>query len=263
MKALHSVGVDVGVNITAETPQRSHLETAALGFLGLAKKSGSFREWLKRRLFDRELILLGATEFPEAALEYEHGEWVPSIHPAIAERKLTWLFDEIDCAPEPQRQGVVKILNLACGHTMPRAAAWGIVFVETLGVFVSGHPFRSPRVDYSQAVILGPGWNLLKPHDLTKRVNKASLTALTKCIEAASLDLKRLEPEVASWLWKGSGVRLYSAQSNQDFEDVLAHVRKSGLSFASVSEGKVDVLALQPCITGSYDTLLAGLAQLE
>lgn len=86
--------------------------------------------------------------------------------------------------------------------------------------------------------------------------------ALSKCIEDAGFKLDRLEPEVGSWLLEGSGVRLYGAARDQDFKDVLACVSATGLPFASVSE-EVDMLALQPCITGSYETLLAAMTPLQ
>ncbi|TSC81750.1 MAG: hypothetical protein G01um101420_855 [Parcubacteria group bacterium Gr01-1014_20] len=261
MKTLYFPEVDTGTDTTPETPQQNHLKAVALGFSELAKMSNDFKAWLKRQLLDRELILLDAANSPVDS-ERVDVDWVPSIHPAIADRKLNWLFEEIELVPKPQRQEVVRVFNLACGDTAPKAAAWGVVFVETLGVFVAGHPFRSPRLDYSQTVILGPGWNQLQPQNLTKQVSKASLAALTKCVEDADFKLERLEPEVSAWLLEGSGVKLYGAESGQDFADVLAHVRKSGLPFASSSE-EVDMLALQPCINGSYDILLAGLTVLE
>ncbi|MDP3974831.1 MAG: hypothetical protein Q8P88_00895 [Candidatus Jorgensenbacteria bacterium] len=261
MKTTHAVETDVGMNISTETVQRSRLDSVALGFLVLAARASFFMEWLAQRLRDRALILPGVIEVP--AFEHEPVEWVPPINPAVAEQKLTWLLNEMEYAPERQRQRIINILNLAHRNPVPQAAAWGFIFNETLGVFVAGHPFNfNTLVDYSQAVIVGPGWHLLAPHDLTRKVSRVSLMALSKCIEDAGFKLDRLEPEVGSWLLEGSGVRLYDAENGQSFKDVLACVRESGLPFASISE-EVDMLALQPCITGSYETLLAELTPLE
>lgn len=261
MKTPYFQGEYAGVNELLEIPQRSHLESVALGFSELAGMSNDFKAWLKQRLLERELILIDVANSPVDS-EHEGADWIPSIHPAFADRKLTWLFDEIELIPKPQRQEVVRILNLPCRDTEPKAAAWGISFVETLNVFPAGHPFRSPRLDYSQTVILGPGWNQLKPQKLTTQVSKASLMALKKCVEDADFKLERLEPEVSAWLVEGSGVKLYGAECEQDFADVFVRVRKSGLSLASVSD-EVEVLALQPCIDGSFEILLSGLTALE
>ena len=263
MKTLRFKGLDTGRNTVVEVSQRNYLDTVALGFFALTQGSSFFKKWLTQRLLDRDLVSPGVADIHETALEYENIEWAPPINPAVAEPKLAWLFNEIDYAPERQKQRVVEILNLACGNIiMPQMAAWGIAFVETLSPRPSGHPFRFTDVDYSQVVILGPGWNLLKPQDLTRKVSRASSLALSRCVEEACFKLDRLEPEVSSWLLEGSGVRLYSAESDQHLKDVLDNVRESGLPFASISE-EVDMLALQPCITGSYDTLLAELIPLD
>jgi hypothetical protein len=260
MKTPHAVDIAVEAVVT-ETPRRNYLELVALSFLALAAEVNFFKEWLTQRLRDCKLVIPDAADVPE--FEHEHIEWVPSINPAVAERKLAWLFSEIEYAPECQRQRVVNILNLASRNPVPQAAAWGFVFVETLGVFVAGHPFRfNSKVDYSQAVVLGPSWHILASHDLTRKVSRASLMALTRCVENAGFNLNRLEPEVSSWLLEGSGVKLYGAVRDQDFKDVLVYVRASGLPFASISE-EVDMIALQPCITGSYDTLLAAMTPLQ
>lgn len=261
MKTPYFPEVDTGVDTTPETTYRNHLESVALGFSELAGMSDDFKGWLKHRLLERELVFIDAANL-SVDPGYAPPDWVPAIHPGIADRKLTWLLDKIENAPKRQRQEVVKILTLACGDIMPKAAAWGVVMVETLGVFVAGHPFRSLRLDYSQTVIVGPGWNRLKPQNLTKQVSKASLMVLAKCVEDADFKLERLEPEVSAWLVEGSGIKLYGAERSQDFADVLVRVGKSGLPLVSISE-EVDVLALQPCIDGSYDTLLAGLTELQ
>lgn len=260
MKTPYFQGEYAGVDELLEIPQRSHLESVALGFSELARMSNDFKAWLKQRLLERELILIDATNSPVGS-ERESADWVPSIHPAFADRKLTWLFNEIELVPKLQRQEVVKILTLACGDTMPKEAAWGTIWNETLGPTL-GDLLDSVRLSYSQTVILGPGWNRLKPQNLTTQVSKASLMALAKCVEDADFKLERLEPEVSAWLVEGSGVKLYGAECKQDFADVLVRVRKSGLPLASVSE-EVEVLALQPCIDGSYEILLAGLTALE
>ena len=261
MKTTHVVETDVETSVSTKILPLSHLESVALGFLAFAARADFFKEWLTQRLSDLKLVLLDTIEIP--AFEPEHIEWVPPINPAVAERKLAWLLNEMEYAPERQRQRIVNLLNLASRNPVPQAAAWGFIFNETLGVFVAGHPFRfNTLVDYSQAVIVGPGWNRLKPQDLTRRVSRVSLLALSKCIEGAGFKLDRLEPEVGSWLLEGSGVRLYGAENGQEIKDVLVCVRESGLPFASIFE-EVDMLALQPCITGSYDTLLAELTPLE
>lgn len=251
------------LNALTETLQQRRLESVAFSLLMLAGQQDSFRQLLLRRLRDRNLMLSDTAEVPEIDVENAPIEWVPPINPMIAERKLNWLFNEISYTQGLQREKLIEILNLACVAPMPKAADWGIVFNETLGVYVAGHPFRiARRMDYSQAVILDSDWELLEPHNLAKLVNKASLMVLKKCIEAAGSDLERLEPEVGSWLWEGSEVKLYCAESVQDFENVLARVSKSGLLFASVTD-EVNALALQPCVTDSFDhTLLAGLTML-
>ncbi|GEM_PF-3285706 len=261
MKTTHAVERNAETRISADVLPLSHLESVALGFLALAAGASFFKEWLTERLSERTLALPDIIEIP--AFEPAHIEWIPPISPAVAERKLIWLLNEMEYAPERQRQRVINILNLSHQTPIPKAAAWGIVFNETLGVFVAGHPFRfNTLVDYSQTVIVGPEWTRLKSHELTKCVSRVSLMATAKCIEHASFKLERLEPEVSSWLLEGSGVRLYGAESGQSFNDVLARVRESGLPYAFLSE-KVDMLALQPCITGSYETLLAELTPVE
>lgn len=261
MKTTHVVERDMETSVSTKILPLGHLESVVLGFLALAARADFFKEWLTQRLSDCKLVLPEALEVP--AFEPEHIGWVPPINPAVAERKLAWLLNEMEYAPERERQRIINLLNLASRNPVPQAAAWGFVFNETLGVFVAGHPFNfSTLVDYSQAVIVGPGWTRLKPQELTKRVSRVSLLALAKCVEDAGFKLDRLEPEVGSWLLEGSGVRLYGAESGRSFKDVLASVRESGLPFASVFE-EVDMLALQPCITGSYDTLLAELTPLE
>jgi hypothetical protein len=262
MKTLNTIGLCEKTDLVETILERSHLETVALGFLALAVKSDFFKKWIKQRLLVRETTLTDASGIPEINFEYEHISWLPPINLVVAESKLSWLFSEIDYAPEYQKQRIIGILNLACGTPVPQAAAWGIVFNETLGPTLGNPELFNRCIDYSQVVILGPGWNLFKPQDLTRQVSRVSLQALAKCIEDANFKLDRLEPEVSSWLLEGSGVRLYSAESDQDLKNVLTSMRKSGLPLASISE-EVNMLALQPCITGSYDTLLAELTPLE
>ena len=260
MKTLDFVQVGTGINTTKEGSEISRLESVALGLLVLAKKSDFFKKRLMQHLYEHDLILLGTIEIPEVPLEYGHIKWIPSINPKVVERKLVWLFNEIDYASDLQRQRIIKILSLAYRKPVPKMAAWGILFNETLGLTM-GDPDLDCCLEYSQVVILGSGWHKLELQNLTKQVSKVSLMALTRCIEEANFNLNRLEPEVSSWLLEGSGIKLYSAKNDQDFEEILIHARDCGLPFASISED-VNLIALQPSITGSYDTLLAKLTSL-
>ncbi|MEK7572685.1 MAG: hypothetical protein AAB493_02430 [Patescibacteria group bacterium] len=260
MKTLDFVQVDTLINTTKKNSEISRLESVALGLLVLAKKSDLFKKRLMQRLFEHDLILPDTVEISEVPLEYEHIKWIPLINPKVAERKLVWLSNEIDYAPDLQRQRIIKILSLTYRKPVPKMAAWGIFFNETLGLTL-GDPDFYCCLEYSQVIILGSGWHKSEPQNLTKQVSMVSLMALTRCIEEAHFNLNRLEPEVSSWLLEGSGIQLYSAKNDQDFEEILVHARDCGLPFASISED-VNLIALQPSITGSYDTLLAKLTSL-
>jgi hypothetical protein len=239
------------------------LKLIALGLVLFAKKQSNFKKLIFNGLFDRNFYLPN-TEVHLSADDITLIKWIPQINPLIAEKQLIWLFNEMEYVQLPEREKLITILHLAFDKPTPQAAAWGIIFNETLGVFVAGHPFDiKSSIDYSQVVIVDSNWKQFKPHILAKRINKASIKVLTKCMESANYDLKRLEPEVSSWLWEGSEIKLYYAKRNGDFEDILNCAHKSGL-LCFVTTEDINVLALQPCITGSYDcTLLAPLIRLE
>ena len=243
-----------------ESLELSYFESVALGLLALAMKFEFFKKQLMQHLFDHDFILPAGFEMPEVSLDYRHIKWIPSIHPNVAEDKLIWLLNEIEQAPEMERQRVIKILSFAYKKMMPEMAAWGILFGETLFVAVGNPDVTS--AEYSQVIVLDPSWKELDSQNLVKKVNEVSLAMLTRCIEEANFNIKRLEPEVSSWLLKGSGLKLYSAKTNQDFKDILTNLNDCGMPFVYNSENNIGVIALQPSITGSYDILLAKLTPL-
>jgi hypothetical protein len=249
-------------NSTQENVQLTHLESVSLGLLGLAKESSYFKNQLLKQLYEHELILTDASPLQELNLDYGHVKWIPFINPGVAESKLTWLCREANNTSNEEREKIVQILSLAYQDPTPKMAAWGIVFNETLGVFVAGHPFFLDQcLKYSQVIILGPTWRELESQNLSKQINRASLLTLSRCIEEAKFNLKKLDPEVSSWLLEGSGLELYGAESKEDFTEIVTQVKNCGLPFSSLSE-EVDLIALQPCVTGSYETLLAKLTML-
>ena len=261
MKTKSITEVSTGISATKESFQLSHFESVALGLVASAIKSETLKKQIIQYLFDYDLILQKDVEMNEVTLKCENIEWLPFVHPEIIKRKIEWLTNELKQGPELQRQRIIKILSLSYRKPVPEMAAWGILFGETLFV-VRGNPDPfSSFLEYSQVVIIGPGWQKVKPQSLTKEVSRVSLMAITRCIEEAKFDLNRLEPEVGSWFVEGSGVDLYEAKDVNDFKETFRLVQKSGIPFASVSED-LNLIALQPGITGSYETLLSKLTAL-
>jgi hypothetical protein len=255
--------VQVGTKIATKHNSRlSHLESVALGLLVLAIKSNYFKKELVQYLFENDLILPKTITNQGFYQNYESIKWILPINPSIAESKLKWLVNEIEYVSDAEREKIIRILDLAYRKPVPEMAAWGIVFNETLGVFVAGHPFFVDRhLEYSQAIILSPNWRNLEPQNLTKQISRISLMTLTKCIEEAELDFKRLEPEVSSWLLEGKNLELYVAKNEKDFKGILTHLSNSGIIYTSISN-EINLIALQPSVTGSYETLFAKLTLL-
>lgn len=255
--------VQVGTeNTTKKELGLSKLESVALGLLALATKSEVIQKKLMQGLYEYDLIMSNLENTSEESLDFSHIEWIPFINTRIAESKLFWLINEINHASDEERQRVVKILSYTYRNPVPQMAAWGFIFNETLGVFVAGHPFNvDMRLEYSQVIIVGPNWRQLEPQNLAKQVSRISLMALSKCIEEANFNLKRIEPEVSSWLLEGSGLELYCAKDEEELNEILIKAQNCGLLCSSISE-EVKLIALQPSVSGSYETLLAKLTAL-
>jgi hypothetical protein len=260
---METLDVLVGTkNTTKKDSKMTHLESVALGLLALTMKSDFFKQQLMQQLYEHDLILTDSSETPGDDLDYENIEFIPFISPEVAVRKLSWLCNEIGFASKNEKQRIVRVLSLTYKNPIPQMAAWGFIFNETLGVFVAGHPFNIDScLEYSQVIILGPNWQKFESQNITKQVNRISLMTLTKCIEEAKFNLKRIDPEVSSWLFEGSGLELYCAENESDYKEILVRMHNCGQPYISLSED-VDLIALRPSVTGSYEILLANLTAL-
>lgn len=253
------------MNMIVEKIQGSYLQSIAYGIVLLAQRKKSFKEVLLNYLRDHDVLIQHSqVEDIDHCIPHD-GELVIPINHLIAQSKLAWLINETKYVEQDERDYIFGILNLVDEREIPvpKAAAWGIVFNETLGPTL-GDVDLSSRLDYSQVIILKSGCKVIEKYDLAKSVNSASLGALDRCFEVARYDFQRLEPEVISWLSDSRNLEMYFSVSDSQFANVLYRVNECRLNYFMIDEeNSSSVLALQPSINGSYCELVGELVPVE
>lgn len=242
----------------------SYVKTIAASMVLLAVKNEKFRVSMCRYLFNRELLV----PYPqENELSVDLSSFFANTQPIseiVADRKLEWLVNELNYIDSDDRCDTLRVLGLATlSIPDPKAAAWGILFNQTLGL-TRGNPDFSSGLEYSQEIILNQDWEDFNKLELAQAISAASAGVLSKCLEVADYDFKRLEPEVVSWLSESRTSLLYSVSSNSEFNEVVSRAYLSGISFFVSADGALpNIIALQPSIAGSHYKIVEGLALLR
>lgn len=238
---------------------KSYLESVAYGLLLFAFCYEKFKQYFIKTLYEKEVLV--SSNCIETIIDPQHYTFFMPRNYLIAKQKLDWVINEFGYIESEEKESILKILNsINCKkHTQPKNGFWGFTLGEDLGPTIGIIDF-APKIEYSQIIILKPTCDSLDKYNLTKLINNASMNIIYKCIEFANYNLKRLEPEVISWLSDSRMLELYCAMSDSQYENIFDRIKKLEIKHSVVTKNyDSSVIALQPSMAGTYYEFLDGL----
>lgn len=230
----------------------SYLESIAYSILLFAIHDEKYKKHLLKTLYENEILRF--YEYTSMEIDYSKSTLLFPRNYSFAKQKLSWLINEMNFIDSDEKDNILVILNAAKEkkQILPKDAAWGIVFNETLGPTL-GDVDSINKIEYSQIIILNSGCNKIEKHDLVRFVNKVSIQVIQKCLVRADYNFNRLEPEVVFWISNSGMIELYYTQDDSQFETIYKRIEDAKIKCAILNVDEMSsIIALQPSVKGSY-----------
>lgn len=226
--------------------ENTYLEYCVLGLLQYADRDASYAGWL-HGLISSRVPEFKSSSSQSAGYGVEFDAVYTPRHGEIAERRTVWLMHELEFAPRHTREVMYAYLHdWAKTREEPRAIVLGI----TIGVLPVGLMGEWKRKTEPMSILVDTaGLHTLHSLSFTQTVATISHGVVERGLHRAQGSTRRLEPELADWLFSDKRILFYRTS-----QEALVSIHKSLEHFqilhasARAESGALRAIAVSPSI---------------